>query len=181
MGLFGLGVGSRLAGMTYPTASQGGVVLREAGVGDFGWIVWRHGVVYAAEQGWDERFEGLVARIMADFTRGHDAARERCWIAEIEGEPVGSVMLVGLEDRVAKLRVLLVEPRARGRGVGRALVQACIDFARGAGYEKVVLWTNSALAAARGLYIAMGFIRVGGEIGEDFGAATASETWELAL
>jgi GNAT superfamily N-acetyltransferase len=163
----------------------GEVWLREARVGDYGWIVWRHGVVYAAEYGWDERFEGLVAGVMAEFARGHDAARERCWIAEIDGEPVGSVMLVRKSDEVAKLRVLLVEPRARGRGVGKRLVEECVGFARAAGYRKVTLWTDSELAAARRIYEGVGLVLVSREEHEEFGdgsgRAWVGERWELEL
>jgi GNAT superfamily N-acetyltransferase len=146
-----------------------------------GWIVHRHGVLYAREYGWDERFEALVAGIVKDFIENYDAARERCWIAEREGEPVGSACIVKQSRTTAKLRLLLVEPKARGRGLGRRLVQECIAFAREKGYRKLVLWTQSNLDAARAIYKSCGFKRVKTERHAEFGVKLTGEYWELPL
>lgn len=158
-----------------------GLQLRPHRPGDVGWVIHRHGALYAQEYGWDESFEALVAEIAAQFVKNFDPRRERCWIAELDGEPVGSVFLVKYTDEVAKLRLLFVEPHARGFGIGRRLVQECIAFARASGYRKVILWTQSILGAARKIYQNSGFRIVKEERQRAFGADLVSETWELEL
>ena len=157
------------------------VTLRAHRPGDIGWVVQRHGALYAAEYGWDERFEALVAGIAANFINRFDPQRERCWIAEADGEPLGCVFLVQQTNATAKLRLLLVEPRARGLGLGRRLVRECIAFAREKGYRKLVLWTQANLAAARGIYKAEGFVLRSTEKHKSFGARLTGEYWELRL
>ncbi len=169
--------------------------LRPHRPGDIGWIVMRHGSLYAAEYGWDSRFEAMVARIGADFIDRFDPAREACWIAERPGAPpappvpsvpLGCVCLVQARDEatgavqpgIAQLRLLLVEPTARGLGVGKALVGACEAFARAAGYERIRLWTNANLLAARGIYQSAGYRLTASEAHHSFGHALIGETWE---
>ena len=156
-------------------------LLRPPQPGDLGWVVHRHGAVYAKEYGYNEEFEALVVEIVAHFVQHHDPKRERCWIAEQEGAVVGSVFLVERSKTVAQLRLLLVEPQARGSGLGTRLVGECVRFARQTGYRKVMLWTQSELAAARRLYEAAGFRVVRKQRNSSFGKDLVSETWELTL
>jgi DNA-binding MarR family transcriptional regulator/GNAT superfamily N-acetyltransferase len=164
-----------------PTQKPAGFLLRSHRPGDIGWIVSRHGAIYAQEYGWDITFEALAAEITAQFIRSYDPSREHCWIAEIDGEPVGSIFLVRASDQVAKLRLLLVEKEARGLGVGRALTEQCIRFAREAGYSSITLWTQSILVAARGIYQRAGFQRIKEEKHHSFGVDLVGETWEREL
>jgi len=156
-------------------------VLRQHEPGDMGWIVHMHGRLYAEEYGWDERFEALVAQICSDFINRYNPDRERCWIAEMDGQIVGSVMVVQESDEAAKLRLLLVDPRARGLGLGKRLVDECVRFARRKGYKKLVLWTNHVLVQARNIYQKAGFVLVKQEPHRSFGPELIGETWELSL
>lgn len=156
-------------------------ILRSHGPGDMGWIVHRHGVLYANEYGWDEHFEALVAEIVAKFIQNYDPRREHCWIAERDGEILGCVFLVTHTKRIAKLRLLLVEPSARGLGLGSQLVAECVRFAKQAGYHKIVLWTNHVLLAARHIYEQAGFCVTHRERHHSFGYDLTGETWELKL
>lgn len=151
--------------------------------GDIGWITHRHGVLYSQEHNWDERFESIVARITADFIDNYDPSCEKCWIAERDGQFFGCIMLVKdrSQEGVAKIRLLLVEPSARGLGLGQTLVQRCIDFARGVGYARIVLWTQSILTPARRLYQREGFVLVQSEEHEMFGVRLTGEMWALDL
>lgn len=157
------------------------IVLRDPAPGDLGWIVQRHGALYAEEQRWDARFEALVARVVADFVANVQAGRERCVIAEAGGRKAGCALLVAKSRTVAQLRLLLVEPDARGRGLGTRLVEECVRFARGAGYRRIELWTDAVLHAARRIYERAGFRLVAQERHEKFGSNQVGQTWELAL
>jgi DNA-binding MarR family transcriptional regulator/GNAT superfamily N-acetyltransferase len=157
------------------------IELRGHRPGDMGWVVHSHGKLYFEEYGWDERFEALVAGITKDFVENLDPARERCWIAEMDGEPVGSVFLIKSSKAVAKLRLLLIEPKARGLGLGKRLVAECIDFARAKGYRKLVLWTQSNLAAARHIYRSAGFRLVKRQKHREFGYDLTGEFWQIDL
>jgi DNA-binding MarR family transcriptional regulator/N-acetylglutamate synthase-like GNAT family acetyltransferase len=157
------------------------VAMRDAGNGDYGWIVERHGVLYAEEYGWDETFEGLVAEIVGAFARSHDAARERAFVAELDGRRAGCVLCVRESDETARLRLLLVEPWARGHGLGSRLVDECLSFAREAGYRRIVLWTNDVLTAARRIYERTGFTLVEEGRHHAFGQDLVEQTWSLDL
>ena len=156
-------------------------LLRPPAPGDIGWVISRHGALYAEEYGFDPEFEALVAAIAGKFITEFDHRRERCWIAEWDGEPVGSVFLVKGSERTAKLRLLLVEPSARGLGIGARLVAECVRFARQSGYQEITLWTQSILVAARHIYQAAGFRLTRSEPHHSFGQDLVGETWDLAL
>jgi ribosomal protein S18 acetylase RimI-like enzyme len=164
-----------------PIVTKPPVTLRPHRVGDMGWVVQRHGELYAQEYGWNEEFEALVAEITVEFIRKLDPIRERCWIAEREGKRIGCIFLVAKDATTAKLRLLLVEPETRGLGVGRTLVSECVKFGREVGYHKIVLWTQENLTAARHLYDQAGFQRMGREPHHSFGHDLVAETWELEL
>jgi DNA-binding MarR family transcriptional regulator/N-acetylglutamate synthase-like GNAT family acetyltransferase len=164
-----------------PEAPRAPATLRTHRPGDIGWIAHRHGVVYAGEYGWDETFEALVAEILVNFIKKHNPQRERLWIAEQEGEPVGSVMLVDAGNNVSQLRLLLVEPQARGQGLGKKLIEKCIEFSRRKGYRRMKLWTQSNLSAARHLYAQLGWQLTDETPNRAFGKNLVSEIWELNL
>jgi DNA-binding MarR family transcriptional regulator/GNAT superfamily N-acetyltransferase len=170
---------SVLSPNTEGTASY---LIRPHRPGDMGWVVWRHGVLYSQEYRYDERFEAMVAGIVAEFVENLDPASEHCWIAERDGENVGSIFLVKKSQTVAKLRLLLVEPSARGLGIGKQLVAECVRFGRRARYKKIRLWTQSELGAARAIYQSSGFKLVGKEKHDSRSRkGLVAETWELKL
>ncbi len=156
-------------------------ILREPRPGDFGWIVTRHAELYALEYGWTEPFEGLCAGIVADFANKNDPERERCWIAELNGENAGGVMLVRENDETARIRLLLVDPKGRGLGLGARLVDECVRFARAAGYKKITLWTHSVLTAARRIYEKAGFTLTSSEKRHSWSQDVVAEFWDLDL
>ncbi|MEV4600403.1 helix-turn-helix domain-containing GNAT family N-acetyltransferase [Amycolatopsis sp. NPDC049253] len=174
-----MGTITRLVGDRAPDPT---LVLRTPRPGDLGWVVHRHGTLYAREYGLDERFEALVARVVADFADHRDDPRQAAWIAELAGERVGSIFCMpGQDERTAKLRLLLLEPAARGHGVGKRLVHECVEFARGRGYAAMELWTLSALDAARGIYRSAGFRLEHEEPTREFGPPVTGETWRMEL
>jgi GNAT superfamily N-acetyltransferase len=162
-------------------AHPGGFRLRELGrPGDLGWVVMAHGQIYAQEYGWDSSCEALVARIVADYANT-EGMRQRAWIADVDGERVGCVFCVEADTKTAQLRLLLVEPPARGLGIGSSLVQTCIDFATGHGFERMKLWTNDPLTSAAGIYVGMGFVLTAEEAHHSFGVDLVGQTYERVL
>ena len=173
-----MGLVSRLLG---ERSSPSAYVIRPLRAGDLGWIVHRNAVAYADEYGWDASYEALVARIVADYIDHHDQERESGWIAEVDGEPVGAVLCVRKDDHTAQLRLLLVDPAARGTGIGSRLVEECVRFARRAGYAELVLWTNDVLVAARRVYERAGFVLERSEPHRSFGHDLVGQWWRLRL
>ncbi len=168
--------------VTARDAADGDVTIRRLGEpGDLGWVVMAHGEVYSSEFGWNGEFEALVARIVADYAAGPDPEREAAWIAELDGTRVGCVFLVARDTDTAQLRILLVDPTARGRHLGRRLVSECLEFARRAGYSRMMLWTNDPLVAARQVYLAAGFRLVNEEPHHSFGVDLTGQVYQLDL
>jgi DNA-binding MarR family transcriptional regulator/GNAT superfamily N-acetyltransferase len=170
-----------IRGILEPSRRSKPCELRSPQAGDFGWVIHRHGALYAEEYGWDEDFEALVARIVADYVENRDPRLENAWIAELDGEPVGSVFCVKKDARMAQLRLLLVEPRARGMGIGTQLVERSVDFARRAGYERIMLWTNDVLDDARRIYERTGFELEEEEPHHSFGRDLVGQNWGRGL
>lgn len=164
-----------------PQTEKKAYLIRHYQPGDIGWVVQRHAELYAAEFNWGEEFEAMVAEIAASFINNYTPEKEQCWIAEMDGERVGSVFLVKMSDEIAKLRMLIVEPKARGLGIGARLVEECIRFARKSGYKKMTLWTNSNLHTARRIYQKAGFQLVQKDVSQQFGKEWIEETWEMEL
>lgn len=160
----------------------GNVTIRRLGrPGDLGWVVMAHGEMYAEEYGWDASFEALVARIVADYAGDHDDTREAAWVAELDGRRAGCVFCIAVDDQTAQLRTLLVDPAARGHGIGTRLVDECLGFARAAGYKRVKLWTNHPLVAARHIYLSRGFRLAEEEPHHSYGADLVGQVYELDL
>jgi DNA-binding MarR family transcriptional regulator/N-acetylglutamate synthase-like GNAT family acetyltransferase len=170
-----------IEGLLDNAAPAGEIILRQPKPGDLGWIVARHAELYAQEYGWTEPFEGLCAQIVADFANKNDPACERCWIAELNGENVGTVMLVKDSEDVARIRLLLVDPKGRGLGLGTKLVAECVKFARATGYKKITLWTHSILTAARHVYQQAGFTLTSSEKKRSWSKDVVAEYWDLDL
>jgi DNA-binding MarR family transcriptional regulator/GNAT superfamily N-acetyltransferase len=175
-----------IEGLLAGGAGRGEITLRDPKPGDFGWIVERHAILYREEYGWREKFEGVCARIVADFIEHFDPKLEKCWIAEMAGQRVGCVMLVKDDPKakkadVSRVRLLLLEPQARGQGLGRRLVEECISFSRAKGYRRLTLWTHKELTAARAIYAKLGFRKTGEESHDDWGGKATSEFWDLDL
>jgi GNAT superfamily N-acetyltransferase len=164
-----------------PSAEPRPLVIRPLRAGDFGWVVHRHGALYAQEYGWDATFEALAARVVADYIQNRDPKREEAWIAEVDEEPVGCVFCVKEDDEVARLRLLLVEPKARGMRIGSRLVDECVRFSKGAGYKRLVLWTNDVLVSARRIYEAAGFRLASESPHHSFGHDLVEQDWVLDL
>lgn len=160
---------------------MGEIELRDLAPGDGGWVIERHGALYAAEAGFDASFEALVAEIVADFLRSHDAKRERGWIAWTGGRRVGSIFCVRLSDEAAKLRLFLLEPQMRGRGLGRLLLETCIAFARAQGYRRLALWTHESHVAACALYAAAGFALTSSKPLRNYGQDLVEQEWQIEL
>lgn len=172
--------------LSQPSGSERVVVLRDPEPGDLGWIVERHGALYGEEYGWRGPFEGMCAGIVADFVKNFDPRLEKCWIAHVDGVRAGCVMLVRDDPKakradVARVRLLLLEPFARGMGLGRRLAEACVDFARTRGYRRLTLWTHKELTAARAIYAKLGFVKTGEESHDDWEGKATSEFWDLVL
>lgn len=176
-----VGAMTRIRTLLDPTPDDATIVLRDPEPGDLGFVVHRQGFLYGKEYGWDWTFEGLLGGIVAQFVETYDPARERCWIAEMDGAVAGSVFVVRADDQTAKLRMLYVEPTARGHGLGRRLVEEAIRFARARGYTKMVLWTNDILVAARRIYETTGFTLVSEERHHSYGKDLVGQYWEKPL
>jgi GNAT superfamily N-acetyltransferase len=176
-----LGAMGTIQGLLGETSRLDMVVIRSPLAGDLGWVVQRHGALYADEYGWDDTFEAFVARIVAEYVASRDLQREAAWIAEVDGQPVGCVFCVRRDERLAQLRLLLVEPAVRGMGIGRRLVVECARFAKQAGYEHLVLWTNDVLVDARRVYEQAGFLLVEEGGHHSFGEDLVEQTWSLDL